>query len=244
MPLEEDDKGPLFSSRANPSARSLPSRVLRLLVLFLVVCITFSAVSVYLIRHFGVQSPVATVKSSLQPCFVESNSLDNWIRPPSNLLHTMNDQELFWRSTMVPRMKKYPFKRVPKIAFMFLTKGPMPLAPLWENFLRGHEQRYSIYVHSSPSFHPHFQPSSVFYKRHIPSQVLLILLFIVNLFMFKNFAFVPFPDMVPHLELYCEFVSQQFCRSNSNMLFSGGKNLSWKNICIKIAFNTDFITII
>ncbi|RYR55576.1 hypothetical protein Ahy_A06g030767 [Arachis hypogaea] len=29
-----------------------------------------------------------------------------------------------------PRIKDYPFKRVPKVAFMFLTKGPLPLAPL------------------------------------------------------------------------------------------------------------------
>ncbi|KAH0994278.1 hypothetical protein GBA52_018142 [Prunus armeniaca] len=54
---------------------------------------------------------------------------------------------------------------------MFLTRGPLPLAPLWERFLKGHEGRYSIYVHSLPSFQPHFHTSSVFYGRHIPSQV-------------------------------------------------------------------------
>ncbi|KAK4757851.1 hypothetical protein SAY87_019152 [Trapa incisa] len=172
MSMEEEDKGPLVSSRTNPPARSLPSRALQLLLLFLIMCITFSAVSLYMIRHFGViQSPVAATKPSLQPCYMEPNSLDHWIRPPSDLLHKMSDEELFWRATMVPQIKNYPFKRVPKIAFMFLTKGSMPLAPLWERFLRGHEQQYSIYVHTSPSFHPHFRPSSVFYNRHIPSQV-------------------------------------------------------------------------
>ncbi|OWM86583.1 glycosyltransferase BC10 [Punica granatum] len=170
MPSEED-KDPLVITRPNPPAKSLPTRVLQLFVLFFIVCITFGAVSVYTIRHFGVQSSATAVKSSFQPCYVESNSLDHWIRPPSDLLHTMSDEELFWRSTMVPRIKKYPFKRLPKIAFMFLTKGPMPLAPLWERFLKGHEERYSIYVHSSPSFHAQFHPSSVFYKRQIPSQV-------------------------------------------------------------------------
>lgn len=177
MPQEED-KDPLVLTRTNPPTRSLPSRVLRLFVLFLFVCITFSAISVYAIRHFGVQSSVAALTSSFEPCYVEPNSLDHWIRPPSDLIHTMTDQELFWRASMVPRIKKYPFKRVPKVAFMFLTKGPMPLAPLWERFLKGHEERYSIYVHSSPSFHAHFLSSSVFYKRQIPSQVLLFLLFI------------------------------------------------------------------
>ncbi|CAN8326760.1 unnamed protein product [Cochlearia groenlandica] len=36
-----------------------------------------------------------------------------------------------------------------KIAFMFLTPGTLPFEPLWEMFLRGHESKYSIYVHAS-----------------------------------------------------------------------------------------------
>ncbi|KAK4755921.1 hypothetical protein SAY87_009678 [Trapa incisa] len=169
MPEEEND--PLVVTRINPLTRSLPSRVIRLFVLFLSVCLVFSAISVYTIRNSGVYNSVAALTSSFQPCYLEQNSLDHWIRPPSNLIHTMTDQELFWRASMVPRIKKYPFKRVPKIAFMFLTKGPLPLAPLWERFLKSHEERYSIYVHSSPSFHAHFASSSVFYRREIPSQV-------------------------------------------------------------------------
>ncbi|KAJ7963133.1 Core-2/I-branching beta-1,6-N-acetylglucosaminyltransferase family protein [Quillaja saponaria] len=83
----------------------------------------------------------------------------------------MNDTELLWRASFVPRIKGYPFKRVPKIAFMFLTKGPLPMEPLWEKFFKGHEGLYSIYVHSLPSYQPDFLPSSVFYRRQIPSQV-------------------------------------------------------------------------
>uniref|UniRef100_M1B318 Core-2/I-branching beta-1,6-N-acetylglucosaminyltransferase family protein n=2 Tax=Solanum tuberosum TaxID=4113 RepID=M1B318_SOLTU len=83
----------------------------------------------------------------------------------------MSDKELLWRASMVPRVKKYPFKRVPKIAFMFLTKGPLPLAPIWERFFKGHQGFYSIYIHSLPSFEADFPASSVFYKRQIPSQV-------------------------------------------------------------------------
>eukprot|EP00252_Welwitschia_mirabilis_P010174 TRINITY_DN23347_c0_g1_i1.p1 TRINITY_DN23347_c0_g1~~TRINITY_DN23347_c0_g1_i1.p1 ORF type:complete len:334 (-),score=36.86 TRINITY_DN23347_c0_g1_i1:231-1232(-) len=37
----------------------------------------------------------------------------------------------------------------PKIAFMFLTPGPLPFEPLWERFFEGHEGKYSIYVHAS-----------------------------------------------------------------------------------------------
>ncbi|CAA0821126.1 Core-2/I-branching beta-1-6-N-acetylglucosaminyltransferase family protein [Striga hermonthica] len=86
-------------------------------------------------------------------------------------MHHMNDTELFWRASFVPRIKTYPFKRTPKIAFMFLTRGPLPLAPLWEKFFKGNENLYSIYIHSLPSYQPGFSPSSVFYGRQIPSQV-------------------------------------------------------------------------
>lgn len=166
MPHEED-KDPLVVARTRP----LPSRPLQMFVLFFIVCVAFSVVSVYAIRYFGIQSNITNLTPNFQPCYTESNGLEKWIRPPSDLIHTMNDTELFWRATMVPRIKQYPFHRIPKVAFMFLTKGPLPLAPLWERFLKGHEGRYSIYVHSVPSFHAQFQPSSVFYKRQIPSQV-------------------------------------------------------------------------
>ncbi|CAI6000820.1 unnamed protein product [Closterium sp. NIES-64] len=36
-----------------------------------------------------------------------------------------------------------------KIAFLFLTRGPLPFAPLWEKFFAGHEGHYSVYVHAS-----------------------------------------------------------------------------------------------
>lgn len=74
---------------------------------------------------------------------------------------------------MAPKIPEYPFKRVPKVAFLFLTRGPVLLAPLWEKFFKGHEGFYSIYVHSSPSFNQsEAEPEgSVFYGRRIPSQV-------------------------------------------------------------------------
>ncbi|GFQ00162.1 hypothetical protein PHJA_002160200 [Phtheirospermum japonicum] len=53
---------------------------------------------------------------------------------------------------------------------MFLTKGGLPLSPLWERFFKGHKGHYSIYIHSLPSYRANFHPGSVFYKRQIPSQ--------------------------------------------------------------------------
>lgn len=59
----------------------------------------------------------------------------------------------------------------PTVAFMFLTVGPLPLGPLWENFFRaGNPNHYTIYIHSLPSYIPDHPTSSVFFNRHIPSQ--------------------------------------------------------------------------
>lgn len=182
LPLEEGkDPGPL--NRTN-QARPLPLRLLQLFVLFLVLCVTFSVVSLYTIRHFGIESAVMTVKSNFFPCLEDLNvSLAQWIKPPADLMHSMNDEELFWRASFAPRIKNYPFERVPKVALMFLTKGPLPLAPLWERFLKGHEELFSIYIHSLPSFKPNFTHTSVFHGRQIPSQVrfgFILLLFVIN----------------------------------------------------------------
>lgn len=168
----EEGKNPTV--KANQS-RVMPHRLFKLLLLFLVLCFIFSAVTISLIRHFGGQSIFVTnmSRNSFMSCIEEPLSLDRWIRPPSYLLHSMNDSELLWRASFAPQRKQYPFTRVPKIAFMFLTKGPLPLAPIWERFFKGHDGRYSIYVHSLPSFKPQFPSSSVFYKRQIPSQVWL-----------------------------------------------------------------------
>lgn len=86
-------------------------------------------------------------------------------------MHAMGEAELLWRASMVPKIDEFPFKRVPKVAFMFLTRGPVLLAPLWEKFFEGHEGLYSIYVHSDPSFNGSDPEKSVFYGRRIPSQV-------------------------------------------------------------------------
>ena len=90
------------------------------------------------------------------------------------LEHSMTDEELLWRASFAPGIRRYPFRRVPKVAFMFLTRGPLPLAPLWERFFRGHEGRYSIYVHALPSYRANFTSGSVFYRRQIPSKVRLV----------------------------------------------------------------------
>ncbi|KAL3529264.1 hypothetical protein ACH5RR_008586 [Cinchona calisaya] len=85
-------------------------------------------------------------------------------------MHEMTDEELLWRASMVPKIIEYPFERTPKVAFMFLVRGELPLAPLWERFFRGNEGLYSIYIHCLPSFHGTMPEGSVFHGRNIPSK--------------------------------------------------------------------------
>ncbi|KAL3510753.1 hypothetical protein ACH5RR_030154 [Cinchona calisaya] len=96
--------------------------------------------------------------------------LMNFISPQENIWHSMSDEELLWRASLVPRITEYPFNRTPKIAFMFLTRGSLPLAPLWEMFFKGHQGFFSIYLHTSPEFSHEPPQSSIFYKRRIPSK--------------------------------------------------------------------------
>ncbi|XP_070666838.1 glycosyltransferase BC10-like [Malus domestica] len=110
-------------------------------------------------------SPTTSVSSS-----PPRTGLKDYLKPP-NAFHDMNNAELLWRASITPQIPEYPFHFVPKVAFMFLTKGPVVLAPLWEKFFAGHQGLYSIYVHSSPSYnHSLYTETPVFGGRRIPSQ--------------------------------------------------------------------------
>lgn len=94
---------------------------------------------------------------------------------PKNLSHLLTDKELFWRASLRPLKAEYPYPRKPKVAFMFLTRGPLPFLPLWERFFNGQSKTmYSIYVHALPDFELDVPNTSAFYKRQIPSQVRLL----------------------------------------------------------------------
>lgn len=129
-------------------------------------------ISVYL-RSFSLNSsprpPVPPPPSVPHPWIQSSlNRSATYTQQP--LMHSMDDEELLWRALMVPKRKKFAGEHVPKIAFMFLTKGPVYLAPLWEMFFKGHEGLYSIYVHTHPLFNWSVPVDSVFYGTRIPSK--------------------------------------------------------------------------
>lgn len=126
------------------------------------------------INHFSTDVPAVKRENCTVPRECEKVedclSVQTFLRP-KNLTHRMSDNELFWRASMVPKKEQYPYKRVPKVAFMFLTRGPLPLLPLWERFFKGHEKLFSIYVHAIPGYKLNVSSTSAFYGREIPSQV-------------------------------------------------------------------------
>lgn len=168
--------------------KAFPFKLLLLLGFFLAFTVVLFFISVSTFKYYGINSVVTSVTSSFVPCHEKRNDLHKWIKPPMVLMHNMSDEELLWRASFMPKRKEFPFNRVPKIAFMFLTMGPLPLAPLWERLLKGHEKHYSVYIHSPVSSSAKFQASSVFYRRHIPSQVLALHLLCKILFSFRQCA--------------------------------------------------------
>ncbi|GJV24531.1 glycosyl transferase, family 14 protein [Tanacetum coccineum] len=99
----------------------------------------------------------------------EEKGLEDFLHP-IKIMHDMNDQELIWRASMVPKVQNYPYNRVPKVAFMFLTRGPVLLSPLWEMFFKGHNGHFTIYVHGSDLSYNLTEPGhSVFHGRRIHS---------------------------------------------------------------------------
>ena len=91
---------------------------------------------------------------------------------PSTVTHNMTDEELLLWASMTPKVQSSPYHRVPKVAFLFLARGDLPLRPLWEKFFAGHQELYTIYVHADPSYTGSPPADSVFYGRTIPSQAI------------------------------------------------------------------------
>lgn len=104
----------------------------------------------------------------------ESVGLQDYVEP-RKAMHNMTEEELFWWASMVPQVAKRPSKHVPKVAFLFLTRGELPFAELWDLFFKGHKGLYSIYWHADPSFNGSVPKHSAFHGRRIPSKVMIFI---------------------------------------------------------------------
>ena len=121
------------------------------------------------LRNVPSPPPEPTAMAAADPPLPPNLDLEAFLHP-LNLTHCLSDEELFWRASLIPKKESYPFSRIPKVAFMFLTRGPLPMLPLWERFFHGHSSLFNIYIHSPPRFLLNVSHSSPFYLRHIPSQ--------------------------------------------------------------------------
>nr|AAL38356.1 unknown protein [Arabidopsis thaliana]AAO29975.1 unknown protein [Arabidopsis thaliana] len=93
----------------------------------------------------------------------------HYLMMPENVVHNMTEEELLLRAS---KIQEKTLKMTKKAAFMFLTRGKLPLAKLWERFFKGHEGLFSIYIHTSDPFYfdDHTPETSPFYRRRIPSK--------------------------------------------------------------------------
>nr|BAJ98929.1 predicted protein [Hordeum vulgare subsp. vulgare] len=85
-----------------------------------------------------------------------------------------DDARLMALASAAPRAVRVGGGGAPKVAFLFLAKWDLPMAPLWERFFEGHRGLYSVYVHTHPAFNASAAASddsgSAFHRRHIPSK--------------------------------------------------------------------------
>ncbi|XP_047308413.1 glycosyltransferase BC10-like [Impatiens glandulifera] len=145
--------------------------------------LTFGIILCFFLSNFSVNlqvtqfsfsaSPFRPLLSSPEKINLRTHErvgLRDYLKSPIELIHDMTDEELTWRASMTHKIDELPFGRVPKVAFMFLIRGPIPLAPIWEKFFDGHNGFYSIYVHSDPGFNETDPKNSVFHGRRIPSK--------------------------------------------------------------------------
>lgn len=74
--------------------------------------------------------------------------LSNWLPPAP--AREFTDDEIASRVVIRDILRKPQIEsKNPKVAFMFLTPGPLPFEKLWDMFFQGHEGKFSVYVHSS-----------------------------------------------------------------------------------------------
>ncbi|XP_068647053.1 glycosyltransferase BC10 [Aristolochia californica] len=146
-------------------------KVVTFLVIFIAGVVLGLSASMHVTQRYGSTTELFFPLPHYTAVFKEEDclSIGKFINP-SELTHQMTDEELFWRASMVPQKTNFPYKRVPKVAFLFLTRGPLPFLPLWESFFHGHQDQYSIYVHTPPGYKLNVSQTSAFYGRQIPSQ--------------------------------------------------------------------------
>ncbi|KAG0491309.1 hypothetical protein HPP92_004707 [Vanilla planifolia] len=140
-----------------PLSHPRPTARRPLWIIFLVCLVCFLLIMAYAQRY--------------STCYFFASSVcgpfKDWL-PPLNS-RVLTDEEIAARVVFRDILAVPPVKlKNPKVAFMFLTPGSLPFEKLWEKFFKGHEGKYSIYVHASREKPVHVSP--IFIGRDIRSR--------------------------------------------------------------------------
>ncbi|GAB2219106.1 hypothetical protein Droror1_Dr00006735 [Drosera rotundifolia] len=112
--------------------------------LWILVLLCLVSLFVILGYVYPLQNSSACLLFSSKGC----EALTDWL--PSMSTRDYTDAEMASKAVIKEILSSPPTQsEAPKIAFMFLTPGPLPFEKLWALFLQGHEGRFSIYIHAS-----------------------------------------------------------------------------------------------
>nr|XP_043627158.1 glycosyltransferase BC10-like [Erigeron canadensis] len=165
-----------------PSPLSLLCALLLTLPLAIVFTITTDLTTVYP-PHFTGHSqnhisslPIKTKLRKLVKKPLHFNSPP--YRPPQPLPakstddHEEDDENELFQLAGGSSTEMLPASAQKKIAFMFLTTGPLPMAPLWERYFNRTKRKnlYNIYIHADPNLQYDLIFQGVFTNRTIPSK--------------------------------------------------------------------------
>lgn len=121
----------------------------------------------------AIRLPPAIFPNSYLPCkdYVKAGSSTNELGNISKyFLTSVEDSELLHAAQDAATQPLPPGK--PKVAFLFILRGRIPLKQMWERFFgEADEEAYSIYTHMSVNEgKEEFPETSVFHNRAIPSK--------------------------------------------------------------------------
>ncbi|XP_014504896.1 uncharacterized protein LOC106764952 isoform X1 [Vigna radiata var. radiata] len=135
----------MVGSRSRPQLR----RPTWIIVLVSIVCVFLVAAYVYPPR-----SPSSCSLFSSSGCGGSINDL-----PPAAQSRQLTDAEVESRVVINEILNYYPvITKKPKVAFLFLTPSSLPFERLWHMFFKGHEGKFSVYVHASKDKPTHVSP--------------------------------------------------------------------------------------
>ncbi|XP_027939987.1 glycosyltransferase BC10-like isoform X2 [Vigna unguiculata] len=135
----------MVGSRSRPQLR----RPTWIIVLVSIVCVFLIAAYVYPPR-----SPSSCSLFSSRGCGGSIIDL-----PPAAQSRQLTDAEVESRVVINEILNYYPvITKKPKVAFLFLTPSSLPFERLWHMFFKGHEGKFSVYVHASKDKPTHVSP--------------------------------------------------------------------------------------